>query len=80
ATVAADSGETSGAEIAAKLLGAAHTIRGAFDESGLDAPVTRAAAREVLGDAAFDEAYSSGRALPRSAALALAETELADAT
>lgn len=80
AAVAAGSGETSRAEIAAKLLGASHTIRGAFDESGLDAPATRAAAREVLGDAAFDAAYASGRALPRAAALALAETRLADAT
>jgi hypothetical protein len=80
AAVAADSGETSGAEIAAKLLGAAHTIRGAFDESGLDSPATRAAAREVLGDAAFDTAYASGRALPRGATLSLAEAELANTT
>jgi tetratricopeptide (TPR) repeat protein len=78
AGVAAGSGETSGAEIAAKLLGAGHTIRGAFDESGLDAPATRAAAREALGDAAFDAAYASGRGLLRDAALSLAETGLAD--
>jgi predicted ATPase/DNA-binding SARP family transcriptional activator len=80
AAVAADAGETGGAGIAAKLLGAAHTVRGAFDESSLDAPAARAAAREVLGDAAFDAAYASGRVLPRDAALSLAGTELADAT
>jgi predicted ATPase/DNA-binding SARP family transcriptional activator/tetratricopeptide (TPR) repeat protein len=51
------------AAAAATLLGAAHTIRGAFDESSLDAPGARAAARGVLGEAGFDAAYERGRAL-----------------
>ena len=33
------------AEVAARLLGAAHAVRGAFDESSLDAPPARDAAR-----------------------------------
>ena len=44
---------------AARLLGAAHAIRGAFDESSLDAPPSRAQAREVLGPEAFTVAYES---------------------
>jgi predicted ATPase/DNA-binding SARP family transcriptional activator len=47
------------AEIAARLLGAAHAVRGAFDESSLDAPQARDAARTALGQAAFDAAYRS---------------------
>ena len=47
------------AELAARLLGAAHAVRGAFDESSLDAPQARAAARDALGPAAFDAAYRS---------------------
>ena len=49
---------------AATLLGAAHTIRGAFDESSLDAPRAREAARAaLLGEAGFDAAYERGRDL-----------------
>ncbi len=47
------------AEQAARLLGAAHAIRGAFDESSLDAPSVRARARDALGPDAFDAAYGS---------------------
>jgi len=61
------------AERAATLLGAAHTIRGAFDEGSLDAPGARAAARSVLGGAGFDVAYERGRALGRDEALAAAQ-------
>jgi predicted ATPase/DNA-binding SARP family transcriptional activator len=72
AVVQADDGPA-GAERAAVLLGAAHAIRGVFDHSSLDAPAARDAARRVLGDAAFDEAYRRGRELGYPDALALAE-------
>jgi predicted ATPase/DNA-binding SARP family transcriptional activator len=49
---------SSGAEPAARLLGAAHAVRGAFDESSLDAPPARERAREALGPAAFAAAYA----------------------
>jgi hypothetical protein len=65
------------ADVAATLLGAAHTVRGAFDESSPVAPRTRETARRALGDAAFDGAYSRGRELDREAALALAGRALA---
>lgn len=61
-----------GAEVAATLLGAAHTVRGAFDESSPVAPRVRETARRALGDAAFDGAYSRGRALDRESAVELA--------
>jgi len=61
------------AERAAVLLGAAHSIRGAFDHSSLDAPEARDAARQRLGQADFDAAYQRGRDMPREKALALAE-------
>jgi predicted ATPase/DNA-binding SARP family transcriptional activator len=57
---------------AARLLGAAHAIRGAFDESSLDAPPTRAKARETLGPEAFDAAYESALASTYESALVLA--------
>jgi predicted ATPase/DNA-binding SARP family transcriptional activator len=66
-----------GAEVAATLLGAAHTVRGAFDESSLVAPRARETARRMLGDAAFDAAYSRGRELDRAAAVELAGRALA---
>lgn len=66
-----------GAEVAATLLGAAHTIRGAFDESSLVAPRTRETTRRLLGDAAFEAAYSRGRELDRESALALTERTIA---
>ena len=64
------------AETAARLLGAAHSVRGAFDESSLDAPAARSAVREALGTAAFDAAYAAGQALPREEVLALAEDQV----
>lgn len=61
------------AERAAVMLGAAHSVRGAFDHSSLDAPSARDAAREVLGAAAFEAAYERGRSLAYPDALALAQ-------
>jgi predicted ATPase/DNA-binding SARP family transcriptional activator len=66
------------ADVAATLLGAAHTIRGTFDESSLDAPGTRDAARDMLGLSEFEAAYERGRALSREDALAFASRVLAD--
>ena len=60
------------AEQAARLLGAAHAIRGAFDESSLDAPPARAKSRETLGPEAFDAAYESALTSTYESALALA--------
>ena len=65
------------AVLAATLLGAAHTIRGAFDEGSLDAPGTRDAARAVLGEARFAAAYERGRALGRDEAVAAASGAVA---
>ncbi len=48
---------------AATLLGVSHTVRGAFDESGLDGPGVRQAAREALGRPGFEAAYERGREL-----------------
>jgi hypothetical protein len=64
-------------DAAATLLGAAHTVRGAFDESSLVAPRVRETARLALGDAAFEGAYSRGRELDREAALEMAGRALA---
>jgi hypothetical protein len=61
------------AERAALLLGAAHSIRGAFDHSSLDAPQARDTARQTLGGQAFEQAYRRGRELGYDEALALAE-------
>ena len=61
---------------AARLLGAAHSVRGTFDESSLDAPAVRAAARRELGDDAFDRAYHSGLELSYQDSLALAHQVL----
>jgi len=60
------------AEQAARLLGAAHAVRGAFDESSLDAPPARAQAREALGTEAFQAVYESALASTYESALALA--------
>jgi predicted ATPase/DNA-binding SARP family transcriptional activator len=70
-------GPTENAAPAAALLGAAHTIRGAFDEASLDAPGARAAARGVLGEAGFDAAYERGRALDGDQGIAAAQDALA---
>ena len=64
------------AELAARLLGAAHAVRGAFDESSLDAPHARAAARDALGPAAFDAAYRSAADSTYQTALDLARRAL----
>ena len=60
------------AVLAATLLGAAHTMRGAFDEGSLDAPGARGAARGVLGEVGFEAAYGRGRAQDRDDAIAAA--------
>ena len=65
-------GRAADAEQAARLLGAAHAIRGAFDESSLDAPAARAQAREALGEEAFATAYESALTSGYESALALA--------
>jgi hypothetical protein len=77
--LALSAGGRDSAEVAATLLGAAHTIRGAFDESSLVAPRVRKTARRALGAAAFSAAYSRGRELDREAALELAERTIATA-
>jgi predicted ATPase/DNA-binding SARP family transcriptional activator len=66
-----------GPECAATLLGAAHSIRGCFDESSLDAPAARDAARARLGADEFAAAYQRGREVARDDALALAASALA---
>jgi len=69
----ADHGDaTHAAERAARLLGAAHAVRGAFDESSLDAPPARAQARATLGAGAFQALYDSALASTYEEALALA--------
>ena len=70
---------TGAAERAARLLGAAHAVRGAFDESSLDGPPARAQARQALGAEAFAAAYESARASTYDSALALARELLAPA-
>jgi predicted ATPase/DNA-binding SARP family transcriptional activator len=60
------------AVLAATLLGVAHSIRGGFDESSLDAPGVRQAAREALGLPGFDAAYQHGRELSLGEGLELA--------
>jgi predicted ATPase/DNA-binding SARP family transcriptional activator len=67
-----------GPECAAVLLGAAHSIRGCFDESSLDAPAVRDAARARLGADEFAAAYQRGRELARDDALALAVSAAAN--
>jgi tetratricopeptide (TPR) repeat protein len=66
-----------GAERAAALLGAADSIRGAADHSSLDAPAVRAAAKEQLGEAAFDAAYRRGLGMPYDEALGFAQASAA---
>jgi predicted ATPase/DNA-binding SARP family transcriptional activator len=63
-------------ERAAGLLGAAHTVRGAFDESSPDAPPARAAVRAALGPGAYQAAYASSRNLGYEQAAALARDAL----
>jgi len=61
---------------AARLLGAAHAVRGAFDESSPDAPAARAAAGEALGPQAFAAAYDSARGVGYDDAVTLAREAL----
>jgi predicted ATPase/DNA-binding SARP family transcriptional activator len=74
-----DGDRAADAEQAARLLGAAHAIRGAFDESSLDASPARAQAREALGQEAFAAAYESARTSGYESALALAREFLSAA-
>jgi predicted ATPase/DNA-binding SARP family transcriptional activator len=63
--------------LAARLLGAAHAVRGAFDESSPDAPPARDAARAALGPRAYQAAYASSRDLGYEQAAALGREALA---
>jgi predicted ATPase/DNA-binding SARP family transcriptional activator len=65
--------------LAATLLGAAHMVRGSFDESSLDSPAARDAARAALGQDGYDDAYRRGRGLTRDETLALAGSALSGA-
>jgi len=76
AVYAQHSGEC--ATAVATLLGAAHAVRGCFDESSLDAPAVRDAVRAVLGAEEFGAAYERGRSQPRDGALALAAGAVAN--
>jgi predicted ATPase/DNA-binding SARP family transcriptional activator len=76
AVLAQQAGER--ATLAATLLGAAHTIRGCFDEGSLDAPAVRDLLRARLGADEFEAAYERGRALARNDALALAAGAVAN--
>lgn len=61
------------AERAAALLGAADSIRGAVDHSSLDAPAIRTAAKEHLGEPAFDAGYRRGLGMPYEETLGFAQ-------
>ena len=76
AVFARQSGEC--ATAVATLLGAAHAVRGCFDESSLDAPAVRNAVRAVLGAEEFGVAYERGRSQPSADAIALAASAVAD--
>jgi hypothetical protein len=69
--------DLTGPAAAATLLGAAHAVRGAFDESSPVAPAVRATARDALGAKAFATAYDAGRALSRDDAVTLVRQTLA---
>ncbi|MGH3249786.1 MAG: hypothetical protein ACRDOI_26785, partial [Trebonia sp.] len=72
-----DGNRATAAGQAARLLGAAHAIRGAFDESSLDAPPARETARETFGPQAFQSAYESTLTSTYESALPLARAALA---
>ncbi len=63
--------------LAARLLGAAHAVRGAFDESSPDAPPARDAARAALGPRAYQAAYALPGDLGYQQAAALGREALA---
>ena len=62
----------------ATLLGAAHAVRGCFDEGSLDAPAVRDALRAILGADEFGAAYERGRSQSRDNAVALAASAVAN--
>jgi hypothetical protein len=64
--------------LAARLLGASDSVRGAPDRSDPDAIALRAMVLAAVGDIAETE-LEAGRALPREAALALLEGRLGEA-
>jgi predicted ATPase/DNA-binding SARP family transcriptional activator len=66
------------AQLAATLLGAAHSIRGCFDEGSLDSPATRDSVRTLLGPDEFEAAYERGRALSQDDAVSLAAGTVAN--
>ena len=66
------------AKLAATLLGAAHSVRGCFDEGSLDAPAVRDSVRTALGPGEFGAAYERGRVLPQDDAVALAASAVAN--
>ena len=76
AVFARHSGEC--ATAVATLLGAAHAVRGCFDESSLDAPAVRDAARAVLGAGGVRGRLRARPRLPRDDALALAASAVAN--
>ncbi|HWI71068.1 MAG TPA: BTAD domain-containing putative transcriptional regulator, partial [Baekduia sp.] len=55
---------------AAEILGAAARLRGSADRTSPDVVALTARLRDELGDAAFEGAFATGRALDREAALA----------
>ena len=59
-------------ELAARLLGAADTIRGRPDLSNTEALAMAAEIRAAIGDTAYDRAYRAGAELDREAAIAFA--------
>jgi len=63
-------------ELSARLLGAAAAIRGAFDESSLDAPGARESAIAALGEDRFKTAYDSASTSTYESAAALARSAL----
>jgi predicted ATPase/DNA-binding SARP family transcriptional activator len=63
-------------ELSVRLLGAAAALRGAFDESSLDAPRAREQAVAVLGEDGFKAAYDSARTSTYESATALARSAL----
>jgi predicted ATPase/DNA-binding SARP family transcriptional activator len=64
-------------ELSARLLGAATAVRGAFDESSLDAPSARESAKATLGESRFTAAYTAELSATYTSALALARTVVA---
>ncbi|GEM_PF-995959 len=66
------------AKLAATLLGAAHAVRGCFDEGSLDASAARESVRTLLGPDTFEAGYERGRALSQDDAVTLAASTVAN--